>query len=115
MNSVGKALITVGWITIVLGVIGGSYIFSQIDWGSYKIAKEVADKLFDNEFAQQAFQAAHTVFYSQISLGLSILFGGIVSGLVLQGLGTIIELLSKLVSNSTREKAVVENKTNITA
>ena len=98
-----------GWIFIIIGIIGGGYVLSQIDYTSYKIASEVFSELSTNEFAEAKYVAAKTIFMSQLTFGISIIAGGIISGLSFLGFGTIIELLQKLVGKteeSTLNKAI---------
>jgi uncharacterized membrane protein SpoIIM required for sporulation len=101
-----KVLNFIGFILIVGGIIGGIVAFNQVDFESYELAKEVADELFTNEIAQAQYQVAQTIYISQLSLAISVIFGGIVSGVFFLGFS---ELL-KVVTSSRNHHAKAERK-----
>lgn len=85
-------LFTVGIILILAGVIGGIAGWTSIDHDSYKTAKEIYEKLYDNEIAEASYISAKTIWISQVSLVLSSAIGAIIGGLLLLGIAKMIEL-----------------------
>ncbi|MGY3718739.1 hypothetical protein ACWE42_24855 [Sutcliffiella cohnii] len=92
MSGIEKIMEISGFIIITIGVIGGLILFTQVDYESYSFAKEVADSLRSNTLAQAEYQAAATLYVSQISLSIGTLIGGVVVGLFLLGFARLIRL-----------------------
>ncbi|MCA1027343.1 hypothetical protein LCM23_14690 [Cytobacillus kochii] len=93
-------------IVAIFGFIGG---WNSIDHDTYDTAKEVYEELWDNEYAEASFNAAKSLWitevYNLITVVSIILFGGF----VLLGIGTIIkyqrEIALKLTTNENKEIA----------
>jgi hypothetical protein len=89
--SIENLLRYAGLVLIALGLIAGTFGWSTVDFDSYKIAKEVYDDISDNEIAEASYNSAKTIFLSEISLVLGSAIGSIIGGLVLMGLGRLID------------------------
>lgn len=91
--TIGRVLVIVGWLLIAGGLIGGITSFAGIDSEQYKLAEEVADDLYDNEFAQAEYRALKSAYQTELALAWGVLFSGIIGGLFCLGFARIIELL----------------------
>jgi len=98
-----KVLKVTGFILIILGAIGGTIILTNIDWDSYKIAKQVFDELYTNEFAEAKYIAAKQILFSQLSLAIGTVFSGVISGFLFLGLSEGLEWLRIINHNITAE------------
>lgn len=90
-----KILTVVGVLLIFSGLISGIYSFSKIDSKAYENAKEIFDKLPDNDFAEAAYNTTHQIYISEITYAVTVLFGGIITGLLFIGFARVIELLKE--------------------
>lgn len=93
--TVDKLLFGFGILLVIAGVIGGIINFSNVDFEGYKMAKEVADELYDNEYAQAELATASAMYNAQLSYAVYTLFGGIIGGLLLVGFGRLLELANE--------------------
>ncbi|KZE67657.1 hypothetical protein AWM68_17950 [Fictibacillus phosphorivorans] len=112
-DRISTLLTYAGWILISIGIIGGIITYSNVDKESYKTAKEVFDELYDNEFAEASYITAKQIYLSEISNVISITIGGIVSGLVLIGLGRIIWILNKRKENDEKIITLLRENQNL--
>lgn len=103
----------VGIAIIVISIVGSIIGLFTIDHKAYRNAKEVADELWDNTIAQDQYAAIHTSYVIEISMVIVSLAGGIISGLLLIGFSTLIELKRKNVRVS--EEILKELKLNISS
>jgi len=94
-----KVLKITGIILIILGAIGGIIILTNIDWDSYKIAKNVFDELYTNELAEAQYVVAKQVLFSQLSLAIGTMFSGVISGFLFLGLSEGLGWLKKINHN----------------
>jgi ATP/ADP translocase len=90
-----KILNVLGWIFIGSGLILGMISYIGIDKEPYKNAKEVYENIPENELAQATYQTALNIYNVQFTYAMSILFGGIVIGLLFIGFAKVIELLKE--------------------
>ncbi|SMQ76009.1 hypothetical protein SAMN05444673_2611 [Bacillus sp. OV166] len=90
-----KILNIVGWVFMVSGILLGLITYGGIDKEPYENAKEAYESIPDNELAQAAYQTALNIYNVQFTYAMSILFGGIVIGLLFIGFARIIELLKE--------------------
>lgn len=93
---VKSILLIVGFVFIVSGVIGGFVSYDKDIAKDYSISKDVADELWDNEFAQQDYMVAAELQKANVSSVVYVVTGGIVSGIFFIALSTIIGLLIDL-------------------
>jgi hypothetical protein len=91
-----------GWALVAIGIIGSIIAYSNVDNESYETAKKVFDELYDNEFAEASYITAKQIYLAEMSNVISIAIGGIVSGLILLGLGRIIWILDKRKENDEK-------------
>ncbi len=89
---VEKLLRYAGMFLIVAAILGGIIGWASIDTEAYDSAKEVYEELYDNEFAEASYNAAHTVFISQISILITSVIGTLIGGLLVLGFGKMIEI-----------------------
>jgi hypothetical protein len=89
--AIEKLLRWAGIFLICVGIFAGTFGWATVDFKSYNQIKDIYDDLGDNPLGEAGFTAARTIFLSEISLVLSFLVGGIISGLVLMGIGRMIE------------------------
>jgi hypothetical protein len=101
-DRISTLLTYAGWALIAIGIIGGIITYSNVDKESYETAKEVFDELYDNEFAEASYINAKQIYLAEISNVITIVFAGIISGLVLIGLGRVIWILNKRKDNEEK-------------
>lgn len=102
-----------GIAIIIISIVGSIIGLFTIDHEAYRSAKEIADELWDNTIAQDQYAAIHTSYIIEISMVIVSLAGGIISGLLLIGFSTLIELKRKNVKVS--EEILKELKLNISS
>ncbi|MBT2696330.1 hypothetical protein J7E79_02625 [Bacillus sp. ISL-40] len=90
-----KILNVVGWIFMVGGLLLGLIAYVGIDKEPYKDAKAIYEDIPDNEIAQASYQVALNIYNVQFTYAMSILFGGVVIGLLFIGFARVIELLKE--------------------
>lgn len=101
--NIGSVLTKVGWGVLVFGLLAGFTIFGNIDREAYTQSKEIAEDLYDNEFAQAEYTAAKSIYTAELSNAIVVLVGGIVGGLLIVGFGTLIEQNARLL-DATRKR-----------
>lgn len=82
----------VGIALIAIGVIGGVIGWVNIDREDYKNAKEVNEELYNNEFAEASYTTAKSIYLSNVSVVIVPTIVLIIGGLLIMGLGKMIEL-----------------------
>lgn len=87
------ALHWVGVLFVVFGLLVGGIAYATIDREAYNEAKEEARASWAGETEKATYSSEKMLYDSDRDAALSILFGGILSGLLLIGFGTVIESL----------------------
>lgn len=103
-----------GFIFIALGVVGSIVAFKMIDFREYKISKSVADKLYDNEFAQQALFVQKELLNAQITQAITILLVCVTIGILLLAINKIINILQETNEYSETTRLEVERIRRLT-
>lgn len=104
---IDKILNGVGWVFMVGGFLLGVISYFGIDKEPYKNAKEAYESIPDNELAQASYQSALTIYNVQFTYAMSILFGGIVIGLLFIGFARVIELLKDKNERDTKTAQLI--------
>jgi hypothetical protein len=94
--AIEKMLRYAGILLIVVGIFAGTFGWSTVDFDSYNMAKEVYEDISDNEFAEASYISAKNIFLSELSMVLSLFIGSIIGGLLLLGLGRMLENQSEI-------------------
>lgn len=94
--TIEKLLRNAGLFLIGVGLLAGTFGWGSVDFENYKTAKEVYEELSTNEVAEASYQAAKTIFISEISLVIGSAIGCLIGGLVLMGLGRMLENQSEI-------------------
>ncbi len=84
----------IGFFLILCGVIGGIILISEIDWSAYRMAKISS---YRDPITWTMIKYSVSV---QLSLGIISIVSGLISGIFFCSIGTIIDLLVKLVDTS---------------
>lgn len=104
----------IGVVLILCGIIGSIYIFSNIDWNRYDIAKSIAKELPNNEVAQNRLEMEKAKIFPLIQISIIVLFAGLSSGLIFCALAAIVESLRNIEQKLTNNQdiSIFQNKVN---
>jgi hypothetical protein len=97
--TVEKALHIGGIILIGLGIFIGLFGWFSVDFETYREAKEWAGKVYADEEDKAIYQAAKTIWLSEVSNVLGGALGGIIFGLILMGLSKMITIQQYISDN----------------
>jgi hypothetical protein len=90
------ALKAIGVLLIISCLYAGYSFIQQIDWTSYEIAKSVYKGLSTNPVAKEQYLIAQNMVNSQLSVGITIILSGVISGLLLFSIAQIIDYLKEI-------------------
>jgi tetrahydromethanopterin S-methyltransferase subunit D len=97
--TVEKALNRFGIFLIVVGIFIGIFGWFGVDYETYSEAKKWADKVYADEEDEAIYQAAKTIWLSEVSNVIGGALGGIIFGLILMGLSKMLTIQQSISDN----------------